>query len=61
MRVLALSVILLGNSFTGCANKTVYDGEGQDNMTGKTIEEVLKEHTTEWMSISGVVGTGIGE
>ena len=25
-----------------------------------TIEAVLKEHTDEWMSIPGVVGTGIG-
>ena len=30
-------------------------------MTPKTIQEVLSEHTDEWMSIPGVVGTGIGE
>ena len=30
-------------------------------MTAKTIQEVLGEHTDEWMSIPGVVGTGIGE
>ena len=30
-------------------------------MTAKTIQEVLSEHTDEWMSIPGVVGTGIGE
>ena len=30
-------------------------------MPTKTIEEVLKEHTDEWMSIPGVVGTAIGE
>jgi hypothetical protein len=30
-------------------------------MNKKTIEHVLHAHTDEWMSISGVVGTGIGE
>ena len=30
-------------------------------MPAKAIEEVLKEHTDEWMSIPGVVGTAIGE
>ncbi|MBW8038387.1 MAG: hypothetical protein FVQ85_00110 [Planctomycetes bacterium] len=29
-------------------------------MSGKTIEEVLTEHTPEWMATPGVVGTGIG-
>ena len=29
-------------------------------MPTKTIEEVLKEHTNELMSVSGVVGTGQG-
>ncbi len=30
-------------------------------MLAKTIDEVLGEHTDEWMSIPGVVGTAIGE
>lgn len=30
-------------------------------MNGRTIEQVLRAHTDEWMSIPGVVGTGIGE
>lgn len=30
-------------------------------MPAKTIEEVQQEHTEEWMSIPGVVGTAIGE
>ena len=29
-------------------------------MVPPTIEAVLKEHTDKWMSIPGVVGTGIG-
>lgn len=30
-------------------------------MPAKTIDEVLAEHTGEWMSIPGVVGTAIGQ
>lgn len=30
-------------------------------MTAKTIQEILKEHTEQWMGIAGVVGTAIGE
>jgi hypothetical protein len=30
-------------------------------MNKRTIEQVLRSHTDEWMSIPGVVGTGIGE
>ncbi len=30
-------------------------------MPARTIENVLKAHTDEWMAIPGVVGTAIGE
>ena len=30
-------------------------------MAEKTVREVLEKHTDEWLSISGVVGTAIGE
>lgn len=30
-------------------------------MPTRPIEEVLQQHTDEWMAIRGVVGTGIGE
>lgn len=30
-------------------------------MPERTIEQVVKEHTDEWMSIPGVVGTAIGQ
>jgi len=30
-------------------------------MAGKTIQQVQQEHTDEWMAISGVVGTAIGQ
>ena len=30
-------------------------------MTHRSIDQVLGEHTQDWMSIRGVVGTGIGQ
>ena len=30
-------------------------------MPGKTIEQVLSEHTDRWMAVPGVVGTAIGQ
>jgi hypothetical protein len=32
-----------------------------ERMADKTIEQVLAAHTSGWMSITGVVGTAIGE
>ena len=29
-------------------------------MSGKTIEQVQRQHTDQWMAIRGVVGTAIG-
>jgi hypothetical protein len=53
-------VIILGGTVT-CATQMV-DGEQREGlMTGKTIEAVLKRHTDRLMSLSGVVGTAIGE
>ena len=36
------------------------DMAGATPMTQQTIEEVLAGHTEEWMSVPGVVGTGVG-
>lgn len=33
----------------------------KETVKQKSIEEVLAEHTQEWMAIPGVIGTGIGE
>ncbi len=35
--------------------------DGTKEMTSRSIEQVLKDHTHEWISIPGVVGTAIGE
>ena len=58
---ITIGMIVLANSVVGCARQTMYDGGQEESMTGKTIEEVLSEHTDEWMLIEGVVGTAIGE
>ena len=59
--VFSLGLIVLGGHVAGCAKKTADDYGGENRMPAKAIEEVLKEHTDEWMSIPGVVGTAIGE
>jgi len=46
------------NSF-GCSERPYIHME--NTTPKKTIEQVLEEHTDEWMSLPGVVGTGIGE
>ncbi len=56
-----LSVIVVSVSTVGCSEKRLEDQEGREEMAAPTIEAVLKEHTDRWMSIPGVVGTGIGE
>ena len=57
MILFSSGIIVLGSSVVTCANKTVNDRGGEMEMSAKTIEEVLKEHTDELMSIPGVVGT----
>jgi hypothetical protein len=44
----------------GCEPDNATVEKGQPEMSSKSIEQVLQEHTAEWMEISGVVGTGIG-
>ncbi len=46
--------ILIGLIF-GCKHA------GESNLTGKPIEQVLREQTDHLMSIPGVVGTAIGQ
>ena len=61
MVTFSIGMIVLGSSVLGCVRRTADDRGGETKMPAKTIEEVLKQHTDEWMSIPGVVGTAIGE
>ena len=57
---LSVSLILITISITACANRKVAGPQGKNAMAAKTIEEVLKEHTPQLMSLAGVVGTAQG-
>jgi len=52
-------VIALSVGFHGCGREKIHQGEKA--MQQKSIEEVLKTHTPNLMSIPGVIGTAIGE
>ncbi len=55
-----LGFIVLDSNLVGCLEiSSGFSGEEKE-MSVKTIEEVLKEHTEELMSIPGVVGIGQG-
>lgn len=59
-----LGILLLVGSLVGCcccAEKSTDAPSGAAQVPAKTIEEVLAEHSREWMSLPGVMGTAIGE
>ena len=60
MTAICISLVVIVVGVAGCENKKIDDGQGKNGVTVKTIEEVLKEHTKELMSIPGVVGTAQG-
>jgi len=49
-------VLVLAVALTACTASP----KGEDSMSGRTIEEVLRAHTGELMSLPGVVGTAQG-
>ena len=51
--VLAVSVL-------GCRERAGSDSEQVRQMSHRTIQQVLKDKTDEWMAIPGVEGTAIG-
>jgi hypothetical protein len=57
--VFSLGTILICGIVTFANEGSKNDGEGTQ-VPIKTIEEVLKEHTSKLMSLPGVVGTGQG-
>ena len=47
--------------FINSINESICNGDGEEKkMSAKKIEDVLKEHTNDLMSVPGVVGTGQG-
>lgn len=57
---ICVSAVVTAGASGGCAPQASGDGEGQEEMSAKSIEQVLEEHTDQWMAVPGVVGTGIG-
>jgi len=55
-----LFVIILNCHMESSYKGPVIEGEGNQDMSQLKIEDVLKEHTDELMSLPGVVGTGQG-
>jgi hypothetical protein len=60
MIALSICLIFVSISATACASNKVDNLQGENTMAAKTIEEVLKKHTGELMSVPGVVGTAQG-
>ena len=58
--ILFIGIIVFGSSADPCAGQRGNDQGQEEEMPGKKIEEVLKEHTPELMSTPGVVGTAQG-
>jgi hypothetical protein len=58
--ILSISLIIIAITIMTCANKKLDNRQGENTVAAKRIEEVLKEHTKELMSLSGVVGTAQG-
>ncbi len=57
--ILCTGMIAAAHGFPACTRDNIHQRE--KTMTQKTIQEVLKAHTPELMSIPGVVGTALGE
>ena len=58
--VSVLLVLIAALTMARCASRKVDIHQGENLMVSKTIEEVLKDHTDQLMSIPGVVGTAQG-
>jgi hypothetical protein len=54
------TVAVLAVSISGCRERAGSNSEQMQQMSRKTIEQVLKDKTDEWMDIPGVEGTAIG-
>lgn len=60
MTTLSVCLIVISIGILTCAKKIAGDHKGENTVAEKTIEEVLRGHTRELMSIPGVVGTAQG-
>ena len=55
-----IGAIVIASNLSGCNDKGIGNVGKGGPMTERSIEEVLKDKTNEWMSIPGVEGVAIG-
>ena len=58
--LLNIGIMTTAGNFAGCCHTGSSDLEKGWIMPERTIEQVLKDKTSEWMAIPGVEGTAIG-
>jgi len=58
--LLNIGVMSAAGSLAGCSYSGPSDHGKGESMAERTIEQVLKDRTDEWMAIPGVEGTAIG-
>ena len=55
-----IGVMVIAGNLSGCDGKGIGNVGKGGPMTERSIDEVLKDKTNEWMSIPGVEGVAIG-
>jgi hypothetical protein len=55
-----MGLLIIGSCAASCTNRMVDDHQMKTNVSARPIEDVLREHTEELMSIPGVAGVGEG-
>jgi hypothetical protein len=60
INLLNIIAITTAGNVAGCSYTDPGNNEKRMPMPKRTIEQVQEEHTDEWMTIPGVVGTAIG-
>ena len=55
-----IGLLWLGATVVACGLVGTAEGQREEPVPNKTIEDVLKKHTSKLMSLPGVVGTGQG-
>jgi hypothetical protein len=58
MVMFSVAMVLVGTGIVVSAGEMVEGCGGEKHMSSNAIEQALRQHTDELMSLSGVVGTG---
>ncbi len=61
LSVAAMGAVAVCAALVSCARKVGPSQQGEEPMAGNSIQAVLQQHAPSLMSLSGVVGTGLGE